>query len=364
MSKTTVQTTTTDEIITVPTSTSTVQTTETDQTKTAVQTTTIEEITTTVPTSTTIVQTTTTDENTSAVQITKTDGISTILPTTTSDKTSTTVPATTSDQTIVTVPMTTITNTTFASSTVITTAKMVTKTEPYSCGKMTCPPGRVGKTCAESGYAFSVVLRLNERFSEALKDVESEEYKDFKEKFFCSVSEGYKQGILGHKYRAFLKIENLTSGSILVAFSLTLEPLSIDGASDPPTPDLVEASFNVTAANQFGLLKYRGQPESVKDYDECSTHSSNDCHANASCTNQIGSYTCACATGFVDERTDTILPGRMCKAEYVLSRLDYILIIVGGFVAVGLISVIVTVCCYVRNMASKRKEINRTYPGL
>ncbi|CAH1789172.1 unnamed protein product [Owenia fusiformis] len=242
-----------------------------------------------------------------------------------------------SDQTTMeTVPVTTTTD-------YPTSTQTVKTTESNICGRTTCPSGRFGSNCAKRGYAFSSVIRLNGTYSRTLQEKTSAEYRGFEDKFLCTASEGYKRSSLGQRFRVFLKIENVTSGSVLVAFSLTLDPLSTGGASDPATVDFVKASFNVTAANQYGLLNYTGPPELVKDYNECTTKVSNDCHANATCLNQVGSYTCVCQNGFMDESDDSALRGRICKDQVGLNRLSIVVIIVGSVLIVGIIAVTIIV---------------------
>ena len=36
----------------------------------------------------------------------------------------------------------------------------------------------------------------------------------------------------------------------------------------------------------------------ILDDDECASSDTNDCHANAACTNTEGSFTCACNAGY------------------------------------------------------------------
>ena len=40
------------------------------------------------------------------------------------------------------------------------------------------------------------------------------------------------------------------------------------------------------------------------DIDECNPPGMNDCHANASCANTIGSYACSCKEGYTGDGTD------------------------------------------------------------
>ena len=39
---------------------------------------------------------------------------------------------------------------------------------------------------------------------------------------------------------------------------------------------------------------------SCVDFNECTLSTDNSCHTNAACTNTVGSYTCACNSGYVD----------------------------------------------------------------
>ena len=41
----------------------------------------------------------------------------------------------------------------------------------------------------------------------------------------------------------------------------------------------------------------------IADVNECASSSSNNCDANAACTNTPGSFTCACNSGFTGDGT-------------------------------------------------------------
>jgi hypothetical protein len=54
------------------------------------------------------------------------------------------------------------------------------------------------------------------------------------------------------------------------------------------------------------------------DFDECtSTEKGHDCSEFSHCFNLLGTYTCSCMEGFMDESENPIYPGRICTKELV-----------------------------------------------
>ncbi|XP_051175207.1 uncharacterized protein LOC127290466 isoform X2 [Leptopilina boulardi] len=56
-----------------------------------------------------------------------------------------------------------------------------------------------------------------------------------------------------------------------------------------------------------------GSISNLQDLDECASSELNDCHSSATCTNNWGSFTCTCASGFRDpHKNDPADAGRVC----------------------------------------------------
>lgn len=58
----------------------------------------------------------------------------------------------------------------------------------------------------------------------------------------------------------------------------------------------------------------------VLDVNECASSASNDCHPDASCNNTVGSYDCACLSGF--EGNGTFCTGNFKKCYTTLLDLN------------------------------------------
>ena len=52
------------------------------------------------------------------------------------------------------------------------------------------------------------------------------------------------------------------------------------------------------------------------DIDECATPGQHSCHSNATCSNNVGSYSCACGNGFSGD--GTTCSGRMENFRRIL----------------------------------------------
>ena len=83
---------------------------------------------------------------------------------------------------------------------------------------------------------------------------------------------------------------NVRTGSII---------LSLGGSNDA-----VIAAAQEVVAKGLDLPSFEAMSDA--DLNECADDSTNDCHAQATCSNTIGSYTCACKTGFVGNGTNCV----------------------------------------------------------
>ncbi|CAH1800799.1 unnamed protein product, partial [Owenia fusiformis] len=186
----------------------------------------------------------------------------------------------------------------------------------YTGSREPCAVGFSGKNCDKRGYVYTGLMKINGLFDNSLADTSSKAYLDYLDRIICSVGQGYEQGGLGGKYIPSISVRSISDGSIVVEYDVSLSPLS-DEAGDPPSPDAVLSSFNVDAANQYGEINLTDSVRTLKDMDECSISSYNDCHVNATCSNTNGSYTCKCDDGLRDGNPER--KGRMCQAIPVAS---------------------------------------------
>uniref|UniRef100_A0A8C3JZY3 Uromodulin like 1 n=1 Tax=Calidris pygmaea TaxID=425635 RepID=A0A8C3JZY3_9CHAR len=108
-------------------------------------------------------------------------------------------------------------------------------------------------------------------------------------------------------FSPFLKVqtESLQTGSIIVRLRITVE--------DPEFP--VDASTFAPVLSYLhngSALLVDQQNTAVEDWDECASHTENDCSVFAECINLMGSYLCRCKTTM---DTNPSRPGRNCEGE-------------------------------------------------
>ncbi|NXU40275.1 UROL1 protein, partial [Drymodes brunneopygia] len=155
---------------------------------------------------------------------------------------------------------------------------------------------------------FDVTMRiLNYNFTDDFHNSSSSAYEEFSRLLLTelenslppNISALYKSGKLK------VQIESLAAGSIIVRLRITVQ--------DPEFP--VDASTFAPVLSYLhngSALVVDQQNMAVEDWDECASHTENDCSVFAECINVIGSYTCRCQTTM---DTNPSRPGRNCEGE-------------------------------------------------
>ena len=123
--------------------------------------------------------------------------------------------------------------------------------------------------------------------------------------------------ILGELYlRTFLAIEKTVKPSNL---QRSLIP---NQHKLPFTPNIIVfLSFSFSFLTWFYISKFLFAVISTKTYsyitdiNECST-STDDCHSDATCSNTVGSFTCACKTGYQGN-------GKACTGSFIVYFIPY-----------------------------------------
>ncbi|NXN20062.1 UROL1 protein, partial [Indicator maculatus] len=175
-----------------------------------------------------------------------------------------------------------------------------------TCGK-TSTSRQTVKTEAK---IFGVTLRiLNYNFTDDLHNASSSAYQEFSRLLLTELENSFPPNISALYKSGKLKVqtESLQAGSIIVKLKITVQ--------DPEFP--VDAS---TFAPVLSYLHNRStllvdqQNTVVGDWDECASHTENDCSVFAECINLMGSYLCRCKTAM---DTNPSRPGRNCEGEIV-----------------------------------------------
>ncbi|TRY99748.1 hypothetical protein DNTS_033613 [Danionella cerebrum] len=144
------------------------------------------------------------------------------------------------------------------------------------------------------GLVLGASVRLtNVNYTESMSDPKSDAYKEFCERFINELR---------------IQITSLSSGSIVVNYSIILEPASSLNTS------------KITNALMVSLQNssvYSVDPSSVhiEDLNECLLGDV-DCSPWANCTNTYGSYTCDCWAGYTS--VNPRRPGRICTATSII----------------------------------------------
>ena len=84
--------------------------------------------------------------------------------------------------------------------------------------------------------------------------------------------------------------------------------------------DAVSAAAQEVVADGLELPSFEVITEA--DLNECADESNNDCHAQAICTNAIGSYSCACKEGFVGNGKSCVESSTGATTPHATTELD------------------------------------------
>ncbi|NXW48459.1 UROL1 protein, partial [Nyctiprogne leucopyga] len=175
-----------------------------------------------------------------------------------------------------------------------------------TCGKTSISHQNV-KTEAK---IFAVTMRiLNYNFTDDFHNASSSAYEEFSRLLLTELENSFPPNIsaLYKSGKLKVQIESLQAGSIIVRLRITVQ--------DPEFP--VDASTFVPMLSYLhngSVLLVDQQNTAVEDWDECASHTENDCSVFAECINLVGSYLCRCKTTM---DTNPSWPGRNCEGEIV-----------------------------------------------
>ncbi|NXT88100.1 UROL1 protein, partial [Anhinga rufa] len=175
-----------------------------------------------------------------------------------------------------------------------------------TCGKTSISHQNV-KTEAK---IFAVTMRiLNYNFTDDFHNASSSAYEEFSRLLLIELENSLPANISALYKSGKLKVqtESLQAGSIIVRLRITVQ--------DPEFP--VDAStFALVLSYLYNgsALLVDQQNTAVEDWDECASHTENDCSVLAECINLMGSYLCRCRTTM---DTNPSRPGRNCEGEIV-----------------------------------------------
>ncbi|XP_067113799.1 uromodulin-like 1 [Osmerus mordax] len=100
-----------------------------------------------------------------------------------------------------------------------------------------------------------------------------------------------------------LLITGLSRGSVVVHFTFVFIPMDTQVITN------VSQAF-ISSLQNSSMYTVDGNSTHIYDYDECAAGDM-DCSTMANCNNTLGSYSCACLTGYTD--TNPSMPGRSCQ---------------------------------------------------
>ncbi|NXM32229.1 UROL1 protein, partial [Oxyruncus cristatus] len=157
---------------------------------------------------------------------------------------------------------------------------------------------------------FDITMRiLNYNFTDDFHNSSSSAYEEFsrllltelENSFPPDVSALYKSGKLK------LQVESLQAGSVIVRLRIAVQDpeFPVDASTFAPVLSYLHNSSTILVDQQN---------TAVGDWDECASHTENDCSVFAECINLMGSYMCRCKTTM---DTNPSRPGRNCEGEIV-----------------------------------------------
>ncbi|XP_066294146.1 uncharacterized protein [Branchiostoma lanceolatum] len=107
-----------------------------------------------------------------------------------------------------------------------------------------------------------------------------------------------------------ITIISFSPGSVVANYAIDM-PVGQNITDDALTDALSNAL--ASALNQSNPLNIDPGSVTVSDFNECANETTNDCSAFATCNNTVGSFSCACLPGYIDQ--DPVDdPGRTCES--------------------------------------------------
>ncbi|XP_016133722.1 uromodulin-like 1 [Sinocyclocheilus grahami] len=174
---------------------------------------------------------------------------------------------------------------------------------PVACGKQGNPIEIKVRT---DGQSLGATARLKGRnYTEAMKDPASNEYKEFCDSVINEILLSLSPEIhaLVISGQVIIQITSLSSGSVIVNFSIIFQPgsnLNMSSVCSALMGSLQNSSIYVVDSIH------------IADPDECFLDEA-DCSPWAYCNNTFGSYICGCWSGYTDLNPSR--PGRSCAAS-------------------------------------------------
>ncbi|CAB4014909.1 3-oxoacyl-[acyl-carrier- ] synthase, mitochondrial, partial [Paramuricea clavata] len=117
-----------------------------------------------------------------------------------------------------------------------------------------------------------------------------------------AINAAYRRSNLASNYRG-CQVTRFREGSVIATYLATFDPASKETVSNAQAAIQTQLSENVngTFLGQYQLSGTRQTAIMYQDYDECNPASNihiQDCGTGATCTNEVGTYSCQCATGY------------------------------------------------------------------
>ncbi|NXP22978.1 UROL1 protein, partial [Scytalopus superciliaris] len=157
---------------------------------------------------------------------------------------------------------------------------------------------------------FDVTMRiLNYNFTDDFHNSSSSAYEQFSRLLLTELENSFPPDIsaLYKSGKLKVQIESLQAGSVVVRLRITVQ--------DPEFPaDASTFAPVLSYLHNNSVLLVDQQNTAVEDWDECASHTENDCSVLAECINLMGSYMCRCKTTM---DTNPSRPGRSCEGEIV-----------------------------------------------
>ncbi|KAJ7400602.1 uromodulin like 1 [Pitangus sulphuratus] len=157
---------------------------------------------------------------------------------------------------------------------------------------------------------FDVTMRiLNYNFTDDFHNSSSSAYEEFSRLLLTELENSFPPDIsaLYKSGKLKVQIESLKAGSVIVRLRITVQDpeFPVNASTFAPVLSYLHNSSTILVDQQNTALG---------DWDECASHTENDCSVFAECINLMGSYMCRCKTTM---DTNPSRPGRNCEGEIV-----------------------------------------------